>query len=149
MVNLYSEIYQKRNWRLQDHEVPCDHINLKFIKTNSSLDFGKFNLRMDTIRTLFSKIRALFLIFKIGQGRPHPPPPLLVARLYLKYSWLKLKKNDVVNCKYKDMMKVFWSICKSEDLMKVLFLSKRHSKPALARKYYEKSGQNPKKLGEI
>ena len=27
---------------------------------------GKFNLRMDIIRTFFTKIRALFLIFKIG-----------------------------------------------------------------------------------
>ena len=46
------------------------------------------------------------------------------------------------------MMKVFWSNCKSEDIIKVLFLSKRHSKPALELKYYEKSGRNPKKLGE-
>ena len=41
---------------------------------------GKFNLRMDTIRAFFSKIRALFIIFKKGQGRPSP----LVARLYWK-----------------------------------------------------------------
>ena len=27
-------------------------------------------MRMDTIRPFFSKIRALFLIFKKGQGRP-------------------------------------------------------------------------------
>ena len=45
------------------------------------------------------------------------------------------------------MMKVFWSNCKSEDLIKVLFLSKKHSKPALELKYCEKSGRNPKKLG--
>ena len=32
-------------------------------------------------------------------------------------------------------------------MMKV-FLSKRHSKPALELKYYEKSGRNPKKIGE-
>ena len=44
-------------------------------------------------------------------------------------------------------MKVFWSNCKSEDIRKVL-LSKRHSKPALELKYYEKSGRNPRKLGE-
>ena len=31
---------------------------------------GKYNLRMDTIRAFFSKIRALVLIFKKGQGRP-------------------------------------------------------------------------------
>ena len=31
---------------------------------------GKFNSEMDTIRTLFSKIRALFSIFKKGQGKP-------------------------------------------------------------------------------
>ena len=42
-------------------------------------------------------------------------------------------------------MKVFWSNCISEDTIKVLFLSKRHSKPALELKYYEKSGRNPKK----
>ena len=46
------------------------------------------------------------------------------------------------------MMKVFWSNCKSEDIIKVLFLSKRHSKPALELKYYEKTGRNPKKLGK-
>ena len=46
------------------------------------------------------------------------------------------------------MMKVFWSNCKSEDKIKVLFLSQRHSKPALELKYYEENGQNPKKLGE-
>ena len=34
------------------------------------LEFGKFNLRMDTIRAFFSKIRALFLIFKKGQETP-------------------------------------------------------------------------------
>ena len=45
-------------------------------------------------------------------------------------------------------MKVFWNNCKSEDIRKVLFLSKRHSKPALELKYYEKSGRNPRKLGE-
>ena len=43
---------------------------------------GKFNLRMDTIRAFFSKIRTLFSIFKKVQGRPPPPYPLLVARLY-------------------------------------------------------------------
>ena len=36
---------------------------------------------MDTIRVFFSKIRALFLIFKKRQGRRPPPPPPLVARL--------------------------------------------------------------------
>ena len=41
------------------------------------------------------------------------------------FSWLKLKKNNVANCKYKDTMKVWFS--------------KRHSKPALELKYYEKS----------
>ena len=45
-------------------------------------------------------------------------------------SWLKLEKNNVINCKYKDMMKVFFS--------------KRHSKRPLELKYYEKSGLNPK-----
>ena len=30
---------------------------------------------MDTIRTFFSKIRALFSIFKKGQGRPPRSPP--------------------------------------------------------------------------
>ena len=44
-------------------------------------------------------------------------------------------------------MKVFWSNCKSKEIIKVLFLSKRHAKPVLELKYYEKSGQNPKKLG--
>ena len=53
---------------------------------------------------------------------------------YLMSSWLKLKKNNVVNCKYKDMMKVF--------------LSKRHSKPILELKYYKKSGRNPKEIRE-
>ena len=47
------------------------------------------------------------------------------------------------------MMKVFWSNCKSEDIIKVLFLSKRHFKPALELKYYEKGGRNPKILGKI
>ena len=46
------------------------------------------------------------------------------------------------------MMKVFWSICKFEDIIKVLFLSKSHSKPALELKYYEKGGRNPKKFGQ-
>ena len=46
------------------------------------------------------------------------------------------------------MMKVFWSNCKSEDIIKVLLLSKKHGKPALKLKYYEKSGRNPKILGE-
>ena len=32
--------------------------------------------------------------------------------------------------------------------MKVLFLSKRHSKPALVLKSYEKSSRNPKKIEE-
>ena len=32
-------------------------------------------------------------------------------------------------------------------MMKV-FLSKRHSKPALELKYYEKSGRSPKEIGE-
>ena len=36
---------------------------------------GKVNLRMDTIRAFFSKIRALFLIFKKEQARPPPLPP--------------------------------------------------------------------------
>ena len=45
-------------------------------------------------------------------------------------SWLKLEKNNVINCKYKDMTKVFFS--------------KRHSKRPLELKYYEKSGLNPK-----
>lgn len=67
---------------------------------------------------------------------------------YLMSSWLKLKENNVVNCKYKDVMKVFWSNCISEDTIKVLFLSKKHSKPALELKYYEKSGRNPKKYRE-
>ena len=35
---------------------------------------------MDTIRVFFRKIAALFSIFKTGQGRPPPSPPL-VARL--------------------------------------------------------------------
>ena len=38
---------------------------------------SKFNIRMDTIGALFSKIRALFLIFKKGRGGLPP----LVARL--------------------------------------------------------------------
>ena len=46
------------------------------------------------------------------------------------------------------MMKVFWSNFKSEDIIKVLFLCKRHPKPALEPKCYEKSGWNPKKLRE-
>ena len=41
---------------------------------------GKFNLRMDKIRATFCKIRALFFIFKKGQGRPPPSPPPLVPR---------------------------------------------------------------------
>ena len=62
--------------------------------------------------------------------------------------WLKLKKNNFVNSKYKEIMKIFWSNSKSEDIIKVLFLSKRLSKLALELKYYEKNGRNPKKLGE-
>ena len=36
---------------------------------------GEFNPNMDTIRASLSKIKALFLIFKIGQVRS-PPRPL-------------------------------------------------------------------------
>ena len=79
-----------------------------------------------------------------------------IAELFLMYVELvlsdvqlvKLKKNNVFNRKYEDMMKVFWSNCKSEDIIKILFLSERHSKPDLELKYYEKSCRNPKTLGE-
>ena len=36
---------------------------------------SKFKIRMDTTRAFFSKISALFFIFKKGQGRPPPPLP--------------------------------------------------------------------------
>ena len=43
---------------------------------------GKFNLSMD-INGALSKIRALFWIFKKGQGRP-PPLPSLLPRLNIR-----------------------------------------------------------------
>ena len=48
---------------------------------------------MDTIRAFFSKIRALFPIFKEGQGRPPPCPPL-VTRLEIN-SFLAKNPNKL------------------------------------------------------
>ena len=66
-------------------ESPVGKISEFFLHLND-----KFNLRMDTIRTFFSKIRAIFLIFKKGQGRPPlpapplPPLPILIVRLIME-----------------------------------------------------------------
>ena len=54
---------------------------------------GKFNLRIDKIRAVISKIRALFLIFKKGQGRPPVSFPL-VAYLDIPPSNKASKKCD-------------------------------------------------------
>ena len=42
---------------------------------------GRFNPRMDTLRAFFSKIKAFFSIFKTGQWRPPPSPPLPLIAL--------------------------------------------------------------------
>ena len=54
---------------------------LEFFCSDTLSTNGKFNLRMDTIRAFFSKIRAFFFIFKKGQGRPPPLLPSCVPDL--------------------------------------------------------------------
>ena len=51
---------------------------------------------MDTIRTFFSKIRALFSIFKKGQGRPPLPPPSCARDLILQI-FVNNKKGYVIS----------------------------------------------------
>ena len=45
---------------------------------------GRFNPSIDKIRASFSNIRALFSIFKKGQGRPPPFPPSFAPAIYSK-----------------------------------------------------------------
>ena len=53
---------------------------------------------MDTIRPFFPKIRALFLVFKKGQARPPPSPPL-VARTYHRQWFEYCKQNNLAPVK--------------------------------------------------
>ena len=47
----------------------------------------KFNSKMDKIRTSFSKIRTLFSVFKIGQGKRPPPSPLVAGEVWCNALW--------------------------------------------------------------
>ena len=58
----------------------------------------RFNPWMDAIRAYFSKIRALFSIFKKGKGKPRSPPsprcvPEMIRTLSLPCYFIRTKKS--------------------------------------------------------
>ena len=67
--------FDKHSQKFKNKNSPAGE-NFQVFSPRYSLNYilnGKFNLRMDTIRAFFPKIRTTFLIFKKGQGRPPPP----------------------------------------------------------------------------